>query len=99
MNMWVKLCLYSCPRGHVLNPAIIYFFQILETGQEIMELDQSGFTTDLPTVYAGNIGDDKYIVQVTSTSVVLMQSGEEFYVFRNQIKDKYNKVMIDELVM
>ena len=37
---------------------------ILQTGQEIMELDQSGFITEAPTVFASNIGDDKFIVQV-----------------------------------
>ena len=37
---------------------------ILQTGQEIMELDQSGFATEGPTVFASNIGGDKFIVQV-----------------------------------
>uniref|UniRef100_A0A2I3RB43 Cleavage and polyadenylation specificity factor subunit 1 n=1 Tax=Pan troglodytes TaxID=9598 RepID=A0A2I3RB43_PANTR len=38
---------------------------ILQTGQEIMELDTSGFATQGPTVFAGNIGDNRYIVQVS----------------------------------
>ena len=37
---------------------------VLQTGQEIMELDQSGFATQGPTVFAANIGNDKFIVQV-----------------------------------
>ncbi|KAG7260639.1 hypothetical protein CRUP_007797 [Coryphaenoides rupestris] len=37
---------------------------ILQTGQEIMELDTSGFATQGPTVFAGNIGDNKYIIQL-----------------------------------
>ena len=37
---------------------------ILQTGQEIMELDQSGFITEAPTVFASNIGNNKFIVQV-----------------------------------
>ena len=37
---------------------------ILQTGQEINELDQSGFYTQGPTVYTGNLGGSKYIVQV-----------------------------------
>ena len=45
---------------------------ILQTGEEINELDQSGFYVQGPTVYAGNIGENKYIVQVTSKSVYLL---------------------------
>ena len=37
---------------------------VLRTGQEIAELDSSGFATQAPTVYAGNLGGSKYIVQV-----------------------------------
>ncbi|CAG5883736.1 unnamed protein product [Menidia menidia] len=37
---------------------------ILQTGQEIMELDTSGFATQGPTVFAGNIGDNQYIIQI-----------------------------------
>ncbi|KAM9494818.1 cleavage and polyadenylation specificity factor subunit 1 isoform 2-T2 [Clarias gariepinus] len=46
---------------------------ILQTGQEIMELDTSGFATQGPTVYAGNIGDNKYIVQVSPMGIRLLQ--------------------------
>jgi len=45
---------------------------ILKTGQEIMELDQSGFNTHGPTVYAGNIGDNQYIIQVTARGIRLL---------------------------
>ena len=38
--------------------------QVLQTGQEITELDNSGFATQSPTVFAGNIGQERYIVQV-----------------------------------
>ena len=38
---------------------------VLQTGQEIAELDSSGFATQTPTVYAGNLGDGNYIVQVS----------------------------------
>ena len=51
-------------------------FQILETGQEIMELDHSGFSTQAPTVYAGNLCDNKYILQVSPMGVRLLQGGE-----------------------
>ena len=39
--------------------------QVLQTGQEITELDSSGFVTSSPTVFAGNIGEKKYILQVS----------------------------------
>ena len=38
--------------------------QVLQTGQEITELDSSGFATQVPTVFAGNLGQGRYIVQV-----------------------------------
>ena len=41
-----------------------------------MELDHSGFSTDSPTVYAGNIGDNKYIVQVSAMGVRLLEGGK-----------------------
>jgi cleavage and polyadenylation specificity factor subunit 1 len=37
---------------------------ILQTGQEINELDQSGFYTEGPTVFTGNLCGTKYIAQV-----------------------------------
>ena len=65
---------------------------ILETGQEINELESSGFLTSSPTVFAGtnitpclcllmliiagNLGSNKYVVQVTRDSVLLLQNSE-----------------------
>ncbi|XP_077982143.1 cleavage and polyadenylation specificity factor subunit 1-like [Glandiceps talaboti] len=46
---------------------------ILQTGQEIMELDHSGFSTQGPTVYAGNIGNNAYILQVSPMGVRLLE--------------------------
>ena len=37
---------------------------ILQTGQEINEVDHSGFNTQGPTIFAGNLASNKYIVQV-----------------------------------
>lgn len=37
---------------------------ILQTGQEINEVDHSGFNTQGPTVFAGNLANNKYVVQV-----------------------------------
>ncbi|XP_078335129.1 cleavage and polyadenylation specificity factor subunit 1-like isoform X2 [Crassostrea virginica] len=46
---------------------------ILETGQEMNELDHSGFSTQTTTIYAGNIGGDRYILQVSDTSLRLLE--------------------------
>ena len=40
---------------------------VLQTGQEINELEKSGFYTEGPTVYTGNMGGGKFIVQVRKT--------------------------------
>lgn len=50
---------------------------ILQTGREINELDQSGFSTQGPTIYAGNLGNNKYILQVTQMGVRLLQGPEQ----------------------
>ena len=49
---------------------------ILQTGEEINELDQSGFFVQGPTIHAGNIGDNKYIIQVTSIFAYLLNGTE-----------------------
>lgn len=38
-------------------------------------MDHSGFQTSSATVHASNIGDDKYILQVTPLTVSLMEGG------------------------
>lgn len=50
---------------------------ILQTGQEINELDQSGFNTLGPTIYAGNLGSNKYIIQVSQMGVRLLLGTEQ----------------------
>lgn len=62
-----------------------------------MELDTSGFATQGPTVFAGNIGDDQYIIQVSPMGLRLLEGGKKnsntadcplkgklFYIFTNQ---------------
>lgn len=49
---------------------------VLQTGQEINELDNSGFYTSGPTVYAGNLGNNTFIVQVTQDSVRLLRDSD-----------------------
>ncbi|EEC01987.1 cleavage and polyadenylation specificity factor, putative [Ixodes scapularis] len=45
---------------------------ILQTDQEINELDHSGFSTQNPTVFAGNLGDGRYVLQVCPMGVRLL---------------------------
>ncbi|XP_046842270.1 cleavage and polyadenylation specificity factor subunit 1-like isoform X2 [Xenia sp. Carnegie-2017] len=45
---------------------------VLRTEQEIMELDHSGFSTQHPTVCAANLGEGRYILQVTPMGVRLL---------------------------
>ncbi|KAM6350471.1 LOW QUALITY PROTEIN: cleavage and polyadenylation specificity factor subunit 1, partial [Podargus strigoides] len=52
---------------------------ILQTGQEIMELDTSGFATQGPTVFAGNIGDNRYIVQVSPLGLRLLEGVNQLH--------------------
>lgn len=51
----------------------------MQTGQEINEVDQSGFSTQGSTVFAGNLGANRYIVQVTQMGVRLLQGIEQVY--------------------
>ncbi|KAJ8681514.1 hypothetical protein QAD02_017306 [Eretmocerus hayati] len=47
---------------------------ILQTGQEINEVvDQSGFSTQGTTIFSGNLGSNRYIIQVTQMGVRLLQ--------------------------
>ncbi|XP_018335377.1 cleavage and polyadenylation specificity factor subunit 1 [Agrilus planipennis] len=50
---------------------------ILQTGHEINEIDNTGFCTTDPTVYAANLGNNKYIVQVTTAAVRLLQGANQ----------------------
>nr|XP_053638163.1 cleavage and polyadenylation specificity factor subunit 1-like [Cherax quadricarinatus] len=46
---------------------------ILRTEEEINELEESGFNTTSRTVFAGNVGNNRYIIQVTSGGVRLLE--------------------------
>ena len=70
--------LLSCADSTMVSSCLwhhndIIYIQVLQTGQEITELDSSGFATQSPTVFAGNIGP--YIVQATHTDVRLLKGG------------------------
>ena len=51
--------------GRVTSHFVVIPLQVLRTEQEIMELDHSGFSTQYPTVCAANLGDGRYILQVS----------------------------------
>lgn len=46
---------------------------VLQTGAEINEINSSGFCCNQTTIHVGNIGNDRYIVQVLSRSMRLLQ--------------------------
>ena len=46
---------------------------VLQTGQEITELDSSGFATQAPTISAGNMAAGRFIVQVSPQGRVELQ--------------------------
>ena len=50
---------------------------VLQTGQELNELDQSGFSSQTSTVFAGNLGNNQYIIQVSPMGVRLLDGIKE----------------------
>ncbi|CAB3240456.1 unnamed protein product [Arctia plantaginis] len=48
---------------------------VLQTGQEINEVDNSGFMTASPTIFAGNLANNKFMVQVTTVGIRLIKNG------------------------
>ncbi|ALC41041.1 Cpsf160 [Drosophila busckii] len=46
---------------------------VLQTGQEINEIENTGFTVNQPTIYVGNLGQQRFIVQITTRHVRLLQ--------------------------
>lgn len=46
---------------------------VLRTGEEITDIHNTGFACNTPTIFVGNLGSNRYIVQVTSKSIRLIQ--------------------------
>lgn len=46
---------------------------VLRTGDEISDIHNTGFACSTPTIFVGNLGSNRYIVQVTSKSIRLIQ--------------------------
>lgn len=69
----------DCICWKAVKDCVFDWTQILETGQEMNELDHSGFSTQTTTIYAGNIGGDRYILQVSDTGLRLLEGGKWLY--------------------
>lgn len=78
---------------------------VLQTGQEIQELDHSGFSTQTATIYAGNVGDGRYILQVSSGGVRLLDGVQQLQhipiemgspIVQCTVADPYILIMSDE---
>ncbi|CAH0380574.1 unnamed protein product [Bemisia tabaci] len=50
---------------------------VLKTDTEINEVENSGFFTQDPTIFAGNLGGNKFIIQVSPNGVRLLQGAEQ----------------------
>ena len=50
---------------------------IFQAGAEINELDQSGFSTQTRTILAANIGQNKYVVQVSPSGARLLEGSKQ----------------------
>ncbi|XP_037944960.1 cleavage and polyadenylation specificity factor subunit 1 [Teleopsis dalmanni] len=46
---------------------------VLQTGEEINEIENTGFTCNQATIFVGNLGQNRFIIQVTSKNVRLLQ--------------------------
>ena len=81
VNMWTVVGYDSSEQSELDSSEQTHMFlilsredssMVLKTGQEIMELDQSGLNTREPTVFAGNVGSNRYVVQVCARGVRLL---------------------------
>lgn len=47
--------------------------QVLQTGEEINEIENTGFCNNQTTVHVGNIGNNRFIAQILTRSIRLLQ--------------------------
>lgn len=64
----------SCHHPVILSRSCFLCKQILQTGQEINEMDQSEFIVMAPTILAANLGNNKFIVQVCPNAIRLLDA-------------------------
>uniref|UniRef100_T1JE89 Cleavage/polyadenylation specificity factor A subunit C-terminal domain-containing protein n=1 Tax=Strigamia maritima TaxID=126957 RepID=T1JE89_STRMM len=80
---------------------------ILQTGQDIDELDDTGFNHQTSTIFVGNVGNGRYIVQVSSNSVYLLEgireiqhiSLDDVIIVRASLTDPHLMLMSDKGVL
>jgi hypothetical protein len=73
----------------LLNMIYWIFVQVLKTGHEIMELEVSGLYTQGPTVFAGNIGNNQFVIQVSAHGIRLLEGSKELtwiYIGKDLVK-------------
>ncbi|XP_049318035.1 cleavage and polyadenylation specificity factor subunit 1 [Bactrocera dorsalis] len=46
---------------------------VLQTGDEINEIENTGFSCQQPTIFVGNLGQNRFIIQATTRNVRLLQ--------------------------
>lgn len=47
--------------------------QVLQTGEEINEIENTGFCNNYTSIHVGNIGNNRFIAQILSKSIRLIQ--------------------------
>ena len=80
-NMWTLVGPSKVKEGHAFlilslaeSSTSTNRLMILQTGgDEINDLEVSGFCTNLPTIYTGNIGENRFIVQLCTTEARLLK--------------------------
>jgi hypothetical protein len=62
---------------------------LLSTGETLEAVQSSDFLQDVRTVWAGNLGPHRHIVQVTSKNIVLFRDMKELHQLRNPKKRRF----------
>ena len=77
-SFMVLFCLQKLPKTLHAKTSLhkkkthLFCPQVLQTGQEITELDSSGFATECPTLHTANMGDGRFMIQVNGVGVNVM---------------------------
>lgn len=61
---------------------------VLQTGQEINEMDESGFDTTNRTILAANLGNNRFVVQVCPNDVRLLDAVSAALLYQLTVKMK-----------
>lgn len=69
-------------------------FQILQTGDEINEIENTGFCNNQTTIYVGNLGNNRYIAQVLTKNIRLLQGTRLLQNIQIDIESPLNSVSV-----